>query len=344
VDFFKKDTTMMAIKNKVSWLAKGLMLGALAIPCVAAHAADKQTADNYPNRTVRIVVPYAPGGAVDSLGRQLGQKLGEKFGQSFVVENQPGAAGVVGVSAILRAPADGYTVLLADSQFMIAPQMLKDRPYDPVTSLAPINLVGVVPLFFVVKSDKPWTNLQQLMEHAKANPSVPLTYGTAGVGSVHHLSMEAFKAASKLDLLHVPYKGSGESVHGLLAGDVDVLVASPTAVQAHLQAGTVRQLAATSGQRSPFAPDVPSIAEFFDGYDYSTGIGLLAPAGTPEPIREKLSAALNEVVKLPDVAERLAKVNQIIVNGAGPTEYAEIIKVDTKRFEQAAELAGIKNN
>ncbi|MGB6103839.1 MAG: tripartite tricarboxylate transporter substrate binding protein [Pusillimonas sp.] len=326
-------------KNKTGWLAKVLMLAALAIPCAGALATD-----DYPNHAVRIVVPYAPGGAVDSLGRLLGQKLGEKFGQSFVVENQPGAAGVVGVSATLRAPADGYTLLLADSQFMIAPQLLKSAPYDPVTSLAPINLVGVVPLFFVVKSDRPWKSLQELMDYAKAHPDAPLTYGTAGVGSVHHLSMEAFKEASKLDFLHVPYKGSGESVHGLLAGDVDILVASPTAVQAHLQAGTVRQLVATSGQRSPFAPDVPSIAEFFEGYDYSTGIGLLAPAGTPMPIREKLSAALNEIVKLPDVSERLAKVNQIIVNGAGPEAYAEIIKVDSRRFEDAATLAGVKNS
>ncbi|WP_299453707.1 tripartite tricarboxylate transporter substrate-binding protein [uncultured Pigmentiphaga sp.] len=290
---------------------------------------------------MRMLVPYAPGGAVDSLARLLSQKMSESFHQTIVVENAPGAAGVLAVNALMRSPSDGHTLLLADSQFIIAPMLLKTPPYDPVKDLAPVGLAGTVPLFFLVKNDKPWKNLQQMIDYAKANPGKPLTYGTAGVGSVHHLSMEAFKAASNLNLVHVPYKGSGQSVQGILAGDIDILVASPTSVQAHIEAGTLRQLAVTSGTRSPFAPNVPSIAETYGGYDYSTGIGLLAPAATPLALRERISAALNAVLKLPDVSQRLTKVNQIIISGAGPTEYAEIIKTDSARFATAVKQAGI---
>lgn len=311
--------------------------------CLAA-VSQAAAADDYPSRTVKVVVAYAPGGAVDNMGRLLAQKLSEKLKHSFVVENMPGAAGVVAVSATMRAPADGYTLLLTDSQFMIAPALLKTPPYDPLKSLTPVSLVGTVPFFFVVKGDKPWKSLNELLAHAKAHPDKPLTYGTAGIGSVHHLSMEAFKAVSGTNFIHVPYKGSGESVQALLSGNVDILVASPTTVQAHQQNGTVRYLAVTSGKRVSYAPDVPSVGEAFPGYDYVTGVGLLAPPGTPEPIREKIATSLREVMKQPEVEERLTKVNRVNIEASSPQEYARIITDDAKRFVHAVSLANIEKS
>lgn len=328
-------------RNFISWLRSlSISVSVMALaasPCAQA----KGNTNAYPDHPARLIVPYAPGGATDNIARQLAQKLSEKFNQQFIVENHAGAAGVVGSMALVRAQPDGYTLMLADSQFMIAPQLLKSPPYDPVKSIAPVTQMGVIPLFFVVKSDKPWKSIDELVAYAKANPSKQLTYGTAGIGSVHHLSMEMFNSAADMNLVHVPYKGTGESVQGMMSGDIDVLVASPTAVQAHVKAGTVRQLAITSGERSKNAPDVPSLGESYPGYDYATGMAVLAPAGTPEDVRQVLADAINEVIKQPDMVERLEKMNGMILTGIGPQEFAEIVKNDTARWVEAVKLAGI---
>jgi tripartite-type tricarboxylate transporter receptor subunit TctC len=324
-------------KANTQWFARSLFTaGALlaSLCTLSAHAQD------YPAKPVRLILPYAPGGGVDSLGRLLAQKLSEEYKQTFVIENRAGAAGVTAVELVMRSPADGYTLLLTDSQFMIAPVMFAKPPYDAIKDLTPVSLIATVPLFFAVKSDQPIHNLQELLAQAKANPG-KFNYGTAGIGSVHHLAMESFKAVSGMSIVHVPYKGSGESVAGFLSGDINVLVASPPAIYPHMVAGTVRLIAATSQQRSPYAPTVPAIAETYSGYNYPTDIGLLAPTGTPLPIRQKLAASIAAILKQPDVIQRLSTVNQAIPVGSTPESYQATIAKGVDGFSKAAKLAGI---
>ena len=308
---------------------------------LSSHSA---LAQDYPNKPIKLVVGYVPGGSPDSLARILGEQLTQILGQQIIVDNRPGAGGTLASAAVAKAPADGYTLMVGETgQMVIAPYLMKGLPYDPVKDFTPIGLVGSTPLVLAVnpKASKLKT-VQDLIREAKANPG-KLSYGSSGIGSIHHVAAEVFKADAGIDLLHVPYKGTGQSVPGLLAGDVPVLMTSLTGVLSHVRAGTVNLLAVSSATRYPGTPDTPTIGETIKGYDYSSEMGILAPANLPPPILDKLVKAVREAAGRPDLQEKM-KAASIIVNVGTPEAYAENIRQNLKKYERAVKLANVQAN
>ncbi len=258
------------------------LLATLVVAC-AAHA-------QYPARPIKIVVPYAAGGLPDTMTRAVTPKLGEALGQAVVVENMGGAGGISGVTEVARSSADGYTLLVADvGQIAINPHLFSKLPYAPLKDLAPVSLIGTSPLYLVAHPSVPANSLQQLVAYAKAHPG-KLNYGSSGIGSIHHLATEALKAGFGIDIVHVPYKGTGQSVPALLGGQVALLYSALPSIAGHLKDGKVKILAISSAKRSAQTPEVPTVAESgIPGYDYVAEIGMLAPAGTPREIIHRLA-------------------------------------------------------
>jgi len=316
------------------------LLGWLFVVVLAACLGSARAQD-YPNRPVRIMVPYAAGGAPDVLARVIGQRLSDSLGQQFLVENRPGAGGVAATLAVAKSPADGYTLLVPDiSQLAINPFLFSNLPYDSVTDLAPVSLVATIPLYLVAQPSLGVNTLPELVALVKSKPG-QLSYGSAGIGSLHHILMESFNAALGLQIVHVPYKGSGQSVPAFVGGELPLLVTALTAVGAHVKSGKGKLIAVSSGRRSAQTPDVPSIAELVPGYDFSSEFGLLAPARTPPAIVAKLAGEVVKALKHPDTMQRLAPMGMDLV-GSSPEAYAENIRRNLERFSKAVKISGAK--
>ena len=308
---------------------------ALAACCASLSAQD------YPSRPVRMLVPYAAGGAPDVFARLVGQRLALTLGQQFVVENRPGAGGISASEAVAKAPADGHVLLVADiPQLAINPYLFSKLPYDPVKDFAPVSLLATIPNFLVIQPSEPVKSLPEFVALAKSRPG-QLNYGSAGIGSLGHIAMESFKAALGLDIVHVPYKGSGQSVPAFLSGDVTMLITTLAAVAPHIKSGKSKPLAVTSIQRSPLAPEVPTVSEVIPGYSFAGEIGVLAPAGTPPAIVSRLSGEIAKALKHPEVAQRLAALDAVAV-GNTPEAYAENIRRNLERFAKAVKISGAK--
>jgi tripartite-type tricarboxylate transporter receptor subunit TctC len=306
-----------------------------------AACAGLVTAQDYPNRPVKIIVPYAAGGVPDVLSRSVAQPLAEALGQQFIVENKPGAGGISAVMAVVTAPADGYTLVMADSsQTAINPFLFKDLPYDPLRSMTPVSIVALSTQY--VAANPKFASFAELVAQAKANPG-KLSYGSAGLGSVHHIGVESICSSLGIQMLHVPYRGSGQSVPALVAGEVNLVMASLPALMPHVKAGKLSLLAITSPRRSSQTPDVPAVAEFIPGYDFVTGIGLLGPAGMPPQLVSKLAAEVAKAVKLPAVAGRLVPIG-LEPYGSTPAEYTALIERDLAKYSVAVKLSGAKAN
>ncbi len=321
------------------------VLLAMILPCAllsARPAVAQGDAANYPAKSVRVVVPYAPGGFPDTIARIVGQRLAETLGQQFVVENRGGAGGIAGTEAVAKASPDGYTLLMADvGQIAINPAIYAKLPYDSIRDFTPISMVATSPLFIVVHESVPVKTFPELVALAKSKPG-SLTYGSSGTGSIHHMTMEAMKTALHLDIVHVPYKGSGQSVPALIGGQVSMSVAALPSLVSQIKAGKVRLLAINTSKRSSQAPDVPSIAEFgAPGFDYPSKIGLLGPAGLPRGIVQKLHAAIVKAVSHPDTLKRFAGLGVDAVGGT-PEAYAADNLVDIERYAKVAKATGIK--
>lgn len=313
-----------------------------AIFVLAACMSNVQAQD-YPVRPVKVFVPYAAGGVPDVLARLVGQRLSEALSQQFVVENRPGAGGIPAVMATVKAPADGYTLIVADaSQTAINPHLFKELSYDTLRDLAPISLLANSWLYVVVGPAARMRSFAELIAHARANPG-KLSYGSSGIGSIHHISMESIKAALGLDIVHVPYKGAGQSVPAFLAGDVPIVLTQLPALGAHVQSGRAKLLATTSGARSVQTPDVPAVSEFIPGYDFTVEIGLLAPAGTPAAVIARLSAEASKAMKRPDTVARLTALGFDPV-GSTPEAFTAHIRGSLERFAAAVKLSGAKAN
>ena len=310
------------------------LLAMLAIACVA-HA-------QYPVRAIKIVVPYAAGGLPDTMTRAVTPKLGESLGQPVVVENMGGAGGISGVTEVARAQPDGYTLLVADvGQIAINPHLFTKLPYDPMKDLAPVSLIGTSPLYLVAHPTVPVNSLKDLVAYAKANPG-KLNYGSSGIGSIHHLATEALKAGFGIDIVHVPYKGTGQSVPALLGGQVALLYSALPSIAGHLKDGKVKILAISSAKRSPQTPEVPTVAESgIAGYDYVAEIGMLAPAGTPREIIQRLAGETAKVVKQPDVVQRFTQLG-IDAVGSTPEAYATLNKSDYEKYAKLVKASGAK--
>ncbi len=327
----------MVVQRRV--MVRGLVfaLAALALPL----AASAQAPAGYPSKTIRFVVPYAAGGLPDTVARVIAQRLQDKIGQSVVVENKPGANGAVAAAAISQAAADGYTFLVTDgSMFSINPKIYGKLDYNPGKDFVPVALIARAPLFLAAVPALPASSLKDFIAYAKANPG-KANYGSSGIGSTHHLTMEAIKAEYKLDIVHIPFKGTGQSVPALVGGQVEVLWSAYPSLAGFVKDNRVKLLATNGARRSPQAPDVPAVAETIAGFDFAPIVGILAPAGTPKGIMDKIAAEVVAVTKNPETQKQLAG-SGIEAVGGGSDEYAKAIADENARMAKAIEAAGIK--
>ena len=279
----------------------------------------------YPTKPIRMVLPFPPGGPTDLLGRQIALKLSENVAQPVVPENRPGAGGNLGVEVAAKAPADGYTIVVASNILAISPNLYRKLNYDPIRDLAPIALVAQVPNVFICHPSIPAKNLKELVNAARAAPG-KLTFSSGGLGTGQHLAGEMFKAFSKLDTLHVPYKGSGVAMLGMIGGHVDMMVIGVPPAVPHIQSGKVRALAALSAERLAVLPNVPTSKESgFPGYEVTSWYGILAPANTPRDIITRLNTELGKIVAAPDTRERLTAGGFDPITST-PDRFGEFIK------------------
>ena len=317
-------------------------LAAAVVAAALAAAAPLGAQEAYPTKPIRWVVPYAAGGLPDTIARVVAQKVSEQLGQQVTIENRGGAGGIPGTEQVARAAPDGYTFLVADvGQVAINPHLYAKLPYDPAKDLTPVGLIGTANLFLVANQAVPVKDFAELVALARAKPGV-LNYGSSGVGSIHHLSMESLKAALGLNIVHIPYKGTGQSIPALVAGDVALAYSAMPSIAAHVKAGRVKVLAVSTAKRSPTAPDVPTVAELgVPGYDFAPEIGLLAPAGTPPAIVNRMSQEVARALKSPDVAQRFAQLD-IVPIGNQPAEYAAQIRAANDKYAQAVKVSGAR--
>jgi tripartite-type tricarboxylate transporter receptor subunit TctC len=302
-------------------------------------------AQSYPNRPIKLIVGYVPGATgPDFSARTIAPKLAQLLGQSVIVENKPGAGGTIATHFVATAPADGYTLLLGETgQLEIAPYIYKALPYKTLTDLTPIGMMTDGAGIVIVANTKTTNirSLADLIREAKANPG-KLSYGSAGIGSIHHLVMETFKDGVGIDVTHIPYKGGGQALPAFLAGDVPILVAAYQTVAPHVQAGSAVVLAATGGKRLPALPNVPSLSEYVKDYSMESQLGILGPANMPPDVVKKLSSALKAALESPEIRETLSAGGTRPLRWTPPEEYAEIIRDNLKKFERAIRLANVK--
>ncbi len=301
-------------------------------------------AQEYPGKPVKIIVGYVPGGGPDFVARSLGQKLTEILGQPFVVENRPGAGATTATAQVAKMPADGYTLLLGETgQLVIAPSIYKKLAYDPVKDFTPISLVGTSSGMLLVSNSKSSIKtIHDLLREAKANPG-KVDYGSSGIGTIHHIAMEVFRTDAGLNVTHIPYKGSGQSITSVLAGEVPLLITSVPAAASHIQAGSLNLLAVSSPNRMAAYPDTPSLSEIVKDYDYLSEMGLLAPAGLPADVLAKLSKAIKQAAESQDLLDAFKK-NHYILKYTTPAEYAENIQRNLKKYERAVRIAKVPVN
>ncbi len=279
-----------------------LRLGAVCLPALACSA----HAGSYPEKPVTIVVPFAAGGATDQLARILGQQLGAALGQPFIIENKPGGGTIVAAAEVARARADGYKLLLAaNSTLTLNPALRTKIPYDPLTSYSFIGRVAFLDMILVANTDEPEHTLQEILERARARPE-SLSYGSFGVGTTANFGGEMLKAAAHVDIMHIPFNGSTPNLTALIGGQMPLAVDTIVATLPHIRAGKIRPIAFLSPQRSELLPDVPTVAESgFPGFELMSWLALMAPAGTPEPIRLKLDATLRTILAQADMQKKL---------------------------------------
>ena len=309
---------------------------------LALAAAPHAAAQEFPNRPVKLIVPYAAGGLPDTMLRIVQLHAAEFLGQPIVIENRGGAGGIAGSEAVAKATPDGYTLLVADvGQVAINPHIFSNLPYDPQKDFTPVTLIGTSRLFLCLHPSLPAKTFEQFVAYVKKNPG-KVNYGSSGVGSIHHLATEALKAALGLNLTHVPYKGMGQAVPALVAGEVTVLYSALPAIESYIKAGKLRMVAVSTLRRSAEAPEIPSVAELgVPGYDFAPQIGVLAPAGTPPAVIQKLSASLARAVRHPDTMMRFKQLG-IDAVGSTPSEYAVEIRAANERYAEVVRVAGVK--
>jgi tripartite-type tricarboxylate transporter receptor subunit TctC len=297
-------------------------------------------AQNYPTRAVRVIVAFTPGGGPDLAARFIAQQLSPLWGQQVVVDNRPGAGGILGTDLAARAPGDGYTWVMVSSSFAITPSLHKSLPYDPVKDFSPVTLVAMYPVILVVHPGVKVANTQELIAMAKKRPG-GLNYASSGNGTPSHLAAELFKSMTSTQLVHVPYKSAGPAMTDLLGGHIDLMFATLPSALAHVRNGELRAVAIGSAQRVADLPDVPTISESgVKGYEASGWSGVLVPAGTPAATVRKINADIARVLQDPELKRRFS------AEGAAPassseTEFAEIIKADLTKWRNVVRAAGI---
>jgi tripartite-type tricarboxylate transporter receptor subunit TctC len=303
-----------------------LLLAASALLAPLAHA------QGYPNKPIRLVVPFPAGGATDIFARAVSQKLAERIGQAVIVDNKPGAGGTIGSDLVAKAQPDGYTLLLATSStHSIGPSFGK-VPYDAVNDFTPIAYVGNAPSIMLVPNSAPAKSVKEWVDYARKNPG-KLNYASSGNGTVVHLTAEYFKAQSGLFLVHIPYKGTALAIPDLVSGKVDVLFDSLPSGLPHVKEGRLRALGITSLKRSPLLPDLPPVSDTIPGFDSVTWFGMYGPKGMPAEIVNRVNTAVNQALQDPDVKERLARLG-IEPAGGTPQQFAAMTNADRAKWKK----------
>ena len=296
---------------------------------------------SWPNHPVKIIVPQAPGGGTDALARTLIERLQAVFGQPFVVENKTGAGGNIGTDFVAKQKPDGHTLLLTTNTHVTNVSFFAQLPYDPVADFTPVSLIASVPFVMTVNASSPYKSVKDLIDAARAKPGT-LSYASGGIGTPHQLGAELFKSMTGIDLIHVPYKGSAPAVVALLSNEVAVSISAINSMLPHIRSGKLRALAVATANRTPLLPDVPTIAEAasLPGYEIDIWYGVLAPAGTPRPIVDRLNAEINKIMRDPQVKEKLVPQG-LEPAGSTPERLAATIKSDLVKYKKIAKDANI---
>jgi tripartite-type tricarboxylate transporter receptor subunit TctC len=311
---------------------------AFAVLMSAAFAAQSQ---DYPNKMVKIVVSYPPGGGADIMARLIAQKLTTSLGQTFVVENKPGASGQIASQGVAKSPPDGYTLMLDASSYAVNPSLFPKLPYDPQNAFAPITMLARFPNMLVVSPDFPVTSVKELVAMAKAKPG-SLSYASSGNGSAQHLAGELFKQQAGVNLQHVAYKGGGPAMNDVVAGHVPIFFANMASGLGQVKAGKLKALASTGAKRSANMPDLPTIAEAgVPGYEVYEWNVLVAPAGTPPAVISKLHTEVKKVLEMKDVRERLDALGGEVV-ASSPAETATFLKGQIEKWAKVVKAGDIK--
>jgi tripartite-type tricarboxylate transporter receptor subunit TctC len=321
------------LRNAVLVLAAAM--AALAVP--AAHAQQK-----FPEKPIRFIVPFPPGGGNDILARAMAPKLGDALGQPVVIDNKGGAGGNLGTDLAAKAPADGYTIVIASNQVTMNPYLYTAKlPFDIEKDFAPVALAASVPMVLVVHPSVPAQNVKELIAVAKRDAG-KLNYSTPGAGTPQHIAFEVFNHAAGVKVTHVPYKGTGPAIADLIGGQVQSAFGTMASVEPHIKAGKLRALAVATPKRSQAMPDVPTVAEAgLPGFDVSLWYSILAPAGTPRPIVARLSAEVEKALNAPDNRQRLAQQG-FEVSYLNPDEMTQLMKRDLGRWEKSLKAIGLK--
>jgi tripartite-type tricarboxylate transporter receptor subunit TctC len=305
---------------------------------VAASAAFAQT---YPSKPIRIVVPFAPGGGTDILTRIMLPKLTETLKQQVIVDNRPGAGSQIGTDLVAKAPPDGYTILMVDTAFMTNPSLYSKLPYSSEKDFAPVSLAATAPVIMIVHPSVPVRSVKELVALARAQPGA-LNFASGGPGSSTHLGVELLKYVAKIDLVHIPYKGTGPAVADVLGGQVTMMFAGISSVKQHVESGRLRAIAVTGEKRSPAMPKVPTFGEAgMTQVDASSYWGALAPARTPPEIVMRLSTTMAQVLRMRDVHEKLVELGFDPIGGS-PSEFAALLAKETAKWAQVIKAAGVK--
>jgi tripartite-type tricarboxylate transporter receptor subunit TctC len=325
-------TTMLNPSTRRTFLA-------LAAGTMVPRAAIAQA---YPGRPIRLVVPSSAGaGVTDIMARLVGQKLGETLGQQVVIDNRPGASGILGAEVVAKAPADGYTLLIANVSLIVNPYLYAKMPYDPLADFMPVTMVNTAPQQLVVHPSVPAKTVAELVAHAKANPG-KLNYGSGGLGSTPFLAAELFKSITGIDVVHVPYKGGAPAIAELVGGQLTFMIENVPGTNPLVRSGKLRALAITSTQRSPIAPDLPTMIEAgVPGYEMSGWNAIFAPKGTPAPVVARLQAELARILRSPEMKEQFAALGAEPI-GNTSEELAAFLKADKARWGKIIEEKGIK--
>jgi tripartite-type tricarboxylate transporter receptor subunit TctC len=310
---------------------------AFALAAVAGPAAAQS---DYPNKPIRLIIPFPPGGSNDVVGRMIGDQLGKQLGRQVVIDNRAGAGGVVGTEIASKAPADGYTLLVISLAHAVNPHLYK-LPYDPIKDFAPIGIMGSGPNVIVVHPDVPAKNIKELVALAKAKPGT-LQYASAGIGSFQHLGAELFKLEAGVDILHVPFKGGGPSMINVIGGHSQVMFSSLVQTTPHIRTGKLRALGVGSKTRSSVLPEVPSVAEAgVPTYEAVNWWGIVAPTGTPQPIIDRLHKALTASQDSAEVGKQFASEGATVVKMSTP-EFGKFMISEMNKWERVVKQGGIK--
>lgn len=319
-----------------------VLMARIAIPLALLICAGGAGAQNYPVKPLRMVVPFAPGGPNDTLGRLIGHKLTEAWGQAVIVDNRGGAGGTVGLEAASRLPGDGYALAMGgSSNLTVAPSLYAKLPYDSIKDFTPIINVAIVPYALAVNPTVPAKNVKELIAVATKRPGY-LSYGSSGMGSMSSLAAEMLKSESKTNIVHVPYKGTLPALTDVISGQIDMMLADFALIKSHADSGRLRVLGVTGSKRSAAAPSVPTIAESgLPGYELSPWFGVVAPAGVPKDLVAKLNGVIGSSLKSQDVVQRLGALGYEPLGGT-PEQFAATIKADIVKYAKIVKAAGIQ--